>query len=137
MAKEHAKTLIDVMDTVSSTLVTTYSIPETAAHSTTHCDTSGKVSVYGRIDANTDCQTTTTPGRPAGSWVTSVPQENVHATILGDHVNLQCQGSGWQCVDLQPGQYQAAIKRDSVLVYCQDLDGKKQHKIKYRNVGSW
>jgi hypothetical protein len=46
----------------------------------------------GTTTANTDCQTTSTPGQPAYTSHTYIQQEYVHALMPdGQHVTLWCQ----------------------------------------------
>jgi len=89
------------------------------------------------VNANTDCTTTTVPGRPAQTIVTHIAQEHVSVIMPnGDHVTLWCQ-EGWRrCVSLQPGNYDAELKGDAAWVYTHDLAGNIR-KTKYRAVGGW
>jgi hypothetical protein len=135
-AKDKIVVTIQVVASQSSVREFTHNSPETAAKSTTSCNTTGN-SDGSYINANTDCTTTTTPGRPAQTHVTQIQQEHVSAIMPnGDHVTLWCQVSWRRCESLKPGNYDAEIKGDVAWLYTHELSGSVR-KVKYRAVGGW
>ena len=146
--KEHPVVKIQILDSHASTREYTYTTPGTAAKSNTSCDTSGNGTyngttygntTYGNTNGNaqTDCTTTTTPGRPAQTHTRQIQQEHIRAVLPnGNAVTLWCQAGFRKCYELQPGTYEAEITGGStLLVHVTDLQGKVQ-KIKYRTVAS-
>jgi len=133
-AKDKIVVTIQVVASQSSVREFNYTTPGTAAKSTTSCDTTGN-SDGSYINANTDCTTTTTPGRPAQTHVRQIQQEHVSAIMPnGDHVTLWCQDGYRRCESLQPGNYDAEIKGNVAWVYTHELSGSVR-KVKYRAVG--
>lgn len=136
LGKDKQMVTIQVVSSQASVREITSTAPATAAKSTTNCDTNGNVN-DGYVNANTDCTTTTTPGRPAETHVTHIPQEHISAIMPnGNHVMLWCQESWRRCVSLQPGNYDAEVKGDVAWIYTHDLSGGVR-KVKYHAVGGW
>lgn len=134
--KDKQTVTVQVVSSKDSVREITYTSPATASKSTTNCNTNGTMD-DGSVNANTDCATTTTPGRPAETHVTEIPQEHVSAIMPnGDHVTLWCQ-AGWRhCVSLQPGSYEAEVKGDAIWIHTHELSGAIR-KVKYHAVGGW
>jgi hypothetical protein len=123
----------------------------TAGTSTTNCNTNGNVDgtattygnttyVNGTTTANTDCQTTSTPGQPAYTSHTYIQQEYVHAIMPdGQHVMLWCQAGFRKCANLAAGTYQAEADGDKALrLYVHSIvTNKLMGKMKYRVAGTW
>jgi len=134
--KDKQTITIQVVESRASMREFTGTLPATAGKSTTDCDTSGTIN-DDRISAHTDCTTTSTPGKPAQTIVTRIPQEHVSAIMPnGDHVTLWCQVSWRRCVSLQPGSYEAEVQGNAVWVYTHELSGSVR-KVKYQAVGGW
>lgn len=134
--KDKPTVTIQVVDTQASVREAVRTIPGTAAKSTTNCNTQGNTD-GGYVNANTDCTTTTVPGRPAKTYTEHIPQEHVHAVMPnGDHVTLWCQEGLRRCESLQAGSYTAEIKGNTAWVYTHELSGKVR-KVKYVAEGGW
>jgi hypothetical protein len=96
--------------------------------------------IGGTATANgtTNCQTTTTPGRPPSTVQRSIEQTHVRAVLPdGRHVTLWCQPGFRRCSKLEPGTYMGELDGNSVWMQVYELDGRKTHRIKYRFEGSW
>jgi hypothetical protein len=134
--KDKPTVTIQVVSSQGSKREYTYTTPATAGTSTTSCNTNGSVN-GDYVNANTDCSTTSTPGTPASSHTSYIPQEHVYAIMPdGNHVTLWCQ-EGWRhCASLQPGHYDAELKGDAAWIHTHDLSGKVR-KVKYHAVGGW
>jgi hypothetical protein len=134
--KDKPTVTIQVVTSEASVREFTRIVPGTAATSTTNCNTNGN-SDGSYVNANTDCTTTTNPGRPSETRVSHIPQEHVRAIMSnGDHVTLWCQNSWRRCESLQPGNYDAEIKGNTAWVYTHELSGNIR-KVKYQAVGGW
>jgi hypothetical protein len=134
--KDKQSVTIQVVASTPSVREFRYTSPATASKSTTDCNTTGTIG-DGSINANTDCTTTTMPGKPTETHVTHIPQEHVSAIMPnGDHVILWCQVSWRRCVSLQPGSYEAEVKGNAVWMYTHELSGNVR-KVKYQAVGGW
>jgi hypothetical protein len=135
-AKDKPTITIQVVSSQASVREFTQTTPATVSKSVTNCDTNGTVN-GDSVNASTDCRTTTTPGKPAQTTVTHIPQEHVFAIMPnGDHVTLWCQ-EGWRrCMSLPVGDYQAEVKGNAAWVYTHELSGRIR-KVKYSAVGGW
>jgi hypothetical protein len=140
---KHRQTVIieiQVVDAQTSKRYYTYSMPGTAAESTTNCDTSATATdLGGTVTANgtTNCTTTTTPGRPPQTVVGSIPQVHVRAIMPdGRHVTMWCQQKFRRCSALNAGTYAAEVRGNAVWIHGHDLDGTER-RVKYLYVGGW
>jgi hypothetical protein len=99
--KDKQTITIQVVASKASVREFAYTTPATASKSTTDCSTNGTIN-DSSIYANTDCTTTTTPGKLAETHVNQIPQEHVSVIMPnGDHVMLWCQVSWRRCTSLQ------------------------------------
>jgi hypothetical protein len=140
-AKDAPRITIQVTDSQSSVREFTRTTRGTAGTSTTSCDTNGTATGFGdvtHVNANTNCQTTTTPGSPPRQYVQQIAQEHVLAIMPnGNHVKLWCQAGFRRCSSLQAGSYEAEVKGNSLWIFAHELISGKERKVKYQAVGSW
>lgn len=142
LAKGKPKIVIEVRETQTSELPTSYTTPGSASKSTTDCTGSATAGGIGGSVATangaSNCTTTTTPGTPPRTVVGSIEQVHVQAIMPNrKRVTLWCQSGGFRnCMRLEPGQYDAEVNGNNVWMYVHDLGGKV-HKTKYIYEGGW
>jgi hypothetical protein len=142
-AKDKLRTTIKVVNSQISSTEYKYYIPGRDPESKTNCTGNATaIDLGGGIataNGTTTCTTTTTPGTPATTGVRYIPQLEIHAiTSKGTIVTLRCQKGFRRCSDLIPGDYSVEVKGNSVRVFTSEIGGKeKEHKVKYRWIGSW
>ena len=129
---------VQVLGTDAWTRAVTIHHAGTQGSSNSHCSTTGSVSDPGgtgtaSIDADTNCTTTSTPGRAPYTTTRNIQQETVHALLPdGRQVTLWCQ-KGWRdCRNLAEGSYKAQIEGRAVIwIFVLQLDNSEK-RIKYR-----
>lgn len=134
-AKNKPTITIQVLKSQASTYQRSVFIPGQRGRSETNCNTMGNATEIGSTTygtANTNCSTTTTPGRAPGISTRTVEQEYVGAVMPdGRKVVLWCQQGFRKCSALAPGSYQAELDGNSLFVYVPELSGR-EHKVKYK-----
>jgi hypothetical protein len=134
--KDKARIQIEVVDTHVSEGQRSVFIPGTQSTSQTNCN----ATVYGSpgvASGQSNCATTTTPGRP--STVAVVPTQWAEVFVKlpdGRGARVHCQPVFKSCPSLNPGQYPAEVKGNALIIYGRDLDGK-EHGAKFNVVGYW
>jgi hypothetical protein len=139
--KERHKVVIEVVESQASVREVTSTQPGTAAKSRTNCQSSATAQDTGGgtaiANGTTNCNTTTTPGRPPTTTVTSIPQIHVQAMMPNKtHVTLWCQQGLRRCSNLLAGSYNAEVDGNSIWMDVPDLGGKV-HRTKYTFIGGW
>lgn len=141
LAKDKPRIAVEVVETQTTERQVTYTVPGSASHSITNCNGNATAINLGgsmaTASGNSNCTTTTTPGRPPRNVVSSIEQTHVRVIMPdGRHATLWCQGGFRSCHTLEAGHYDAQVDGNTVWMYTYDLGGK-EHKTKYRYEGGW
>lgn len=144
IAKEKPKIAIRV---VSAEIVQQEYVATTAAvagTSSTGCRTSktlGDAIATGIPVGTTQCETESTPGKPAEKVLQSLPETHVRVILPnaddGKKVILWCRKDILsRCEVPAAGVFRAEVSGNTVWIYVPDLEGK-EHKIRYDYLGTW
>ncbi len=135
--KDHPRITIQVVNSRAASYQRNVYVPGQRGHSETNCNTMGNATLTGTTaygSANTNCSTTTTPGRAPQIATRTVAEEYVKALLPdGRNVVLWCQQGYRKCLPLAPGSYEAQIDGNALFIFVPELSGKER-KVKYKAV---